>query len=84
LAIERIVITVDVLLDAVVDRGLDRQRLGFKLRELKSVVLELDQRPAERSSLLRVRIVSSTALSAAPAHDEAIISPSRGSCSINW
>jgi len=35
----------------VVDRGLDRQRLRFKLRELKSVVLELDQWPAERFSL---------------------------------
>jgi hypothetical protein len=42
------------LLDAVVDGGLDRQGLGFKLRELKSVVLELDQRPAERFSMLGV------------------------------
>jgi hypothetical protein len=50
LAIEPIVVAVDVLLDAVVDCGLDRQRLGFKLSELKSVVLELDQRPADRFS----------------------------------
>jgi hypothetical protein len=31
-----------------------RQRLGFEVRELKSVVLELDQRPAERFSMLGV------------------------------
>jgi hypothetical protein len=48
LAIERNVVAVDVRLDAVVDHRLSRQRLGFKLRELKSVVLELDQRSAER------------------------------------
>jgi hypothetical protein len=48
LVIERIVVAVDVLLDAVVDCGLDRQRLGSKLNELKSVVLELDQWPADR------------------------------------
>jgi hypothetical protein len=50
----RVVIAVDVVLDAVVDRGLFQQRLGFEPRELKSVVLELDQRPAERFSMLGV------------------------------
>jgi hypothetical protein len=38
----------------VVDRGLDRQRLRLKLRELKSVVLELDRWAAERFSVLGV------------------------------
>jgi hypothetical protein len=33
-----------LLLDAVVDRGLERPRFCFKLRKLKSVVLELDKR----------------------------------------